>query len=75
MLHSLVEHTFQQHTSTPEEGGREWGREMGGGGGQIMYDLLHGTVMKNLDPPENGPPSPDISKYLDPHGTNISGIG
>ena len=26
------------------------------------------TVMKNLDPPppENGPPSPDIAKYLDP---------
>ena len=42
-------------------------------------------VMKNLDPPENGPPSsdiskyldpgPDVSKYLDPHGTNISEIG
>ena len=31
--------------------------------------------MKNLDPPENGPPSPDVSKYLDPHGTNISEIG
>ena len=47
---------------------------------------VHRSVMKNLDPPpENGPPGPDISKYLDPgpdiskyldpHGTNISGIG
>ena len=26
----------------------------------------NGSVMKNLDPPENGPPSPDIAKYLDP---------
>ena len=41
MLHSLVEHTFQQHPSTPEEeggsgGGRRWGRETvgeGDGGG------------------------------------------
>ena len=33
------------------------------------------TVMENLAPPENEPPGPDISKYLDPHGTNISGIG
>ena len=33
------------------------------------------AVMENLDPPKNGPPGPDISKYLDPHGTNISGIG
>ena len=29
-------------------------------------------VTKNLDPPKMDPPGPD---YLDPHGTNISGIG
>ena len=44
------------------------------------------TVMKNLDPPPKmdppvqifrniWTPGPDVSKYLDPHGTNISEIG
>ena len=34
-----------------------------------------GTVMKNFDPPpENGPPGPDILKYLDRGGPYISGV-
>ena len=33
---------------------------------EISPSTVCRTVMKNLDPPENGPPSPDIAKYLDP---------